>query len=134
MGHVPALFKDLILRLRLTKDASSRIITGASVAHGQRRLEQGYSAAQLVEASRVFQAATFRTLHLCRSELDHDQVLLDVMVIADEVDAQLAEAVGSLTGTKPAQPTAKLHLGILPPNRFEFVGCPQFSVPMRLRA
>jgi hypothetical protein len=40
----------------------------------------------LVEESRAFQVATFTTLHHHQNELDRDQVLLDVIVIADEVD------------------------------------------------
>jgi hypothetical protein len=54
----------------------------------------------LIEESRLFQAATFGTLYLRQSELDHSQVLLDVTVIADEVDAQLMETVRSLVGAK----------------------------------
>src|SRR5258708_2025855 len=53
------------------------------------RRPQGYSAGMLIEESRVFQVATFGALHLHQRELDQNQVLLDVMVIADEVDAQL---------------------------------------------
>ena len=67
---------------------------------------QGYSAPMLIEESRVFQVATFGTLHLHQSELDQDQVLLDIMVIADEVDAQLMETVRSLMGTQLAEATA----------------------------
>jgi hypothetical protein len=36
------------------------------------------------------------TLHQDQDELDQNQVLSDVMVIADEADAQLAEAVHTL--------------------------------------
>jgi hypothetical protein len=50
----------------------------------------------------VFQVATFGTLHLHQSELDQKQVLLDIMVIADEVDAQLMETVSSLMRAKLA--------------------------------
>jgi hypothetical protein len=39
----------------------------------------------LIDESRLFQVATFGELHLHQSELDHNHVLLDVMVIADEV-------------------------------------------------
>jgi hypothetical protein len=58
----------------------------------------------LIEESRVFQVATFSTLHLHQSELTQNQVLSDVMVIADEVDAQLMEAVRSLIGATLIQP------------------------------
>jgi hypothetical protein len=93
-GHLPKLYIDLICRLRLVED-SPPPISIAAAAHGRKRREQGYSASMLVEESRVFQVATFRTLHLYRKELDKNHVLSDVMVIADEVDAQLAQAVCS---------------------------------------
>jgi hypothetical protein len=93
----------LLCGLRLAKD-STRPISTAAGKHGQARREQGYSAAMLVEESRIFQVGTFRTLHLHQSELDQNLLLLDVMVIADEVGAQLSEAVGSLMERKPAQP------------------------------
>jgi hypothetical protein len=104
-GHLPKLYFDLISRLRLAKDAQPPISVAAA-AHGQVRHAQGYSASMLIEESRVFQVATFGTLHLHQSELDQNQVLLDVMVIADEVDAQLMETVRSLMGAKPAEAAA----------------------------
>jgi hypothetical protein len=90
--HLPKLYRDLVCRLRLAKDAHLPASTAAMV-HGQTRRNQGYSPAMLVEESRVFQVVTFQTLHLHRGELDQAQLLLDVMVIADEVDLQLMQAV-----------------------------------------
>jgi hypothetical protein len=104
-GHLPKLYFDLISRLRLAKDAHPPISTAAA-AHGKIRSAQGYSASMLIEESRVFQVATFGTLHLHQSELDQSQVLLDVMVIADEVDAQLMETVRSLMGAQLAEAAA----------------------------
>src|SRR5208282_2989750 len=98
-GHLPTLYYDLISRLRLAKDAH-RPVSAAAAAHGQIRCAQGYSASMVIEESRVFQVATFGTLHLHQSELDQKQVLLDIMVIADEVDAQLMETVSSLMRAK----------------------------------
>jgi hypothetical protein len=98
-GHLPKLYSDLISRLRLPKDADPTISVTAA-AHGQRRREQGYSAAMLIAESRIFQVVTFRTLHLHQSELDQRRLLLDVMVIADEADGQLMGAVRSLTAAK----------------------------------
>jgi hypothetical protein len=95
--HLPRLFEDVICRLRLAKD-SNRPTSVAAAAHGKIRCAQGYSAAMLIEESRVFQVSTFSTLHLHQNELDQGRVLLDVMVIADEVDAQLMETVRSLMG------------------------------------
>jgi len=104
-GHLPKLYCDLISRLRLIKDAHQPVSVSAA-AHGYLRRAQGYSASMLIEESRVFQVATFSTLHVHQSELDQNQVLLDVMVIADEVDAQLMETVRSLMGAKLAETAA----------------------------
>jgi hypothetical protein len=60
----------------------------------------------LIQESRIFQVATFNTLHLHQSELDPNQVLLDAMVIADEVAAQLMETVSSLMEAKVVLPAA----------------------------
>ena len=90
--HLPPLFHDLACRLRLAKGAHLPISNDAAM-HGQARRLQGYSPGMLVDESRLFQVVTFQALHLHQSELDHDQLLLDVMVIADEVDLQLMQAV-----------------------------------------
>jgi hypothetical protein len=50
----------------------------------------------LVEESRLFQVVTFETLHRHRAELDQEQLLSDIVVIADEVDLQLMQAVTQL--------------------------------------
>jgi hypothetical protein len=93
-GHLPKLYSDLISRLRLVEDSYPPISVAAAV-HGRKRRVQGYSAAMLVEESRVFQVATFCTLHLHHNELDKNHLLSDIMVIADEVDAQLTQAIRS---------------------------------------
>lgn len=93
--HLPRLFGDVFCRLRLAKD-SHPPISVAAAAHGKTRRAQGYSAAMLIEESRVLQVSTFSTLHLHQNELDQTQMLLDIIVIADEVDSQLMETVRSL--------------------------------------
>ena len=67
----------------------------------------------LIEESRLLQVATFGTLHLHQNELNQSQVLSDVTVIADEVDAQLMETVRSLMAaanraTPPSEPARSL--------------------------
>jgi hypothetical protein len=98
--HLPRLFHDLVCRLRLAKDAHLPKSTAAT-EHGQRRRDQGYSPAMLVDESRLLQVVTFQTLHRHQGELDREQLLLDIGVIADEVDLQLMQAV-----TQLAQPAA----------------------------
>jgi len=58
----------------------------------------------LVEESRIFQVTTFGgTLQLHQNELDQNQVLLDVVIIADEADRQLTETVrGFMTAQQAA--------------------------------
>jgi hypothetical protein len=102
-AHLPKLYFDLILRL--AKHAAAPISFTAA-AHGKVRYAQGYSVDMLIEESRLFLVATFGALHLHRSELDQGQVRLDVMVIADEVDAQLAESVRTFMEAKVAEAVA----------------------------
>jgi hypothetical protein len=102
--HLPKLYHDLACRLRLSNDAHLPVSTAAT-EHGKTRQRQGYSPAMIIEESRLFQVVTFQTLHLHRDELDQGRLLLDVMVIADEADLQLMQAV-SCWETQPAQPVA----------------------------
>jgi len=100
-GHLPQLFKDLIARLRLDRDAEPPFSIAAA-EHGKARFAQGYSVSMLVEESRIFQVSTFGTLHVHQSKLDQDKVLLDVMVIADEADRQLTQSVSSFMAARAA--------------------------------
>jgi hypothetical protein len=49
----------------------------------------------LVEESRMLQVSIFQTLQHNLQKVDFSLLLLDVMVIADEVDSQLAQAMSS---------------------------------------
>jgi hypothetical protein len=98
-GHLPRLFHDLIYRLRLPRDTEPPISIAAA-EHGKVRFAQGYSAPMLVEESRIFQVTTFRTLQIYHRRLNQNEVLLDVMTIADEADGQLAETVRSFMAAK----------------------------------
>jgi hypothetical protein len=84
---------------------SFRTNRGVPPAIGIAKMADGISGSANfgVETSRLFQIVTFHTLHLHKSELDQNQVLLDIMVIADEVDLQLMHAVNAF-GTKITQP------------------------------
>ena len=91
-AHLPKMYHALTCRLRLAKDIRP-LVSIAATAYGQWRRLQGYSPAMLVEESRLFEVVTFETLHLHRAELDKDQVLSAAVVIADEADFQLGQAV-----------------------------------------
>jgi hypothetical protein len=101
-GHLPRLFADLLCRLRLATGDDSPISVIAPTAHGRARFAQGYSVDMLVEESRIFEVSTFGTLHLHWRELDQNQALLDVMIIADEADRQLTDAVRGFMAAQAA--------------------------------
>jgi hypothetical protein len=91
-GHLPHLLHDVIARLRL--DAGSKApISKAAAEHGDLRRKQGYTVAMTVEESRLLQVTIFSTLHKNARHLEFSLLLPDVVVIADEVDAQLKEQV-----------------------------------------
>jgi CheY-like chemotaxis protein len=93
-GHLPNLIADLVNRLRLPPAAKASLSIAAR-EHGDLRRKQGYTAAMVVEESRILQISIFNTLqnNLCR--VDFSKVLLDVITIADEVDSQLKQAMFS---------------------------------------
>jgi CheY-like chemotaxis protein len=93
-GHLPNLLADLIGRLRLPPPTAA-ICSIAAREHGNLRRSQGYTAAMIVEESRILQMSIFNTLQNNLSRVDFSKVLLDVITIADEVDSQLKQAMAS---------------------------------------
>jgi CheY-like chemotaxis protein len=99
-GHLPNLLSDLIYRLRLPPIARANI-SNAARQHGELRRKQGYTAAMLVEESRILQVSIFKTLQNNLTKVDFSKVLLDVITIADEVDSQLKQAMLSYATPSP---------------------------------
>jgi CheY-like chemotaxis protein len=91
-GHLPSLIADLIYRLRLPQAEKAEISIPAR-QHGDLRRQQGYTAAMVVEESRILQVSIFNTLQNNLDRVDFSKVLRDVITIADEVDSQLKQAV-----------------------------------------
>ena len=91
-GHLPNLLADLIYRLRVPRTGKADISIPAR-QHGALRREQGYTAAMLVEESRILQVSIFKTLQNNLGSVNFSAVLLDVITIADEVDSQLKQAM-----------------------------------------
>ena len=89
-GHLPHLLHDVIARLRLDS-ATKAPISKAAAEHGDLRRRQGYTVAMAVEESRLLQVTIFSTLHKNATNLEFRLLLPDVVMIADEVDAQLKE-------------------------------------------
>ncbi len=97
--HLPALFRDLVSRLRFPLPLGSRALVSASAAeHGLRRRRQGYTAAMMVEESRMLQVSIFQMLQDNLAKADFSTLLVGVMAVADEVDSQLAQAMSSYVG------------------------------------
>jgi DNA-binding response OmpR family regulator len=98
-GHLPRLIEDLISRLNRPPTGppqdSDAICSPAAVLHGELRYAQGYTPEMLVHESRILQVILFGTLKNNMNALDFSLLLPDVMTIADEVDAQLMQTIGS---------------------------------------
>jgi ActR/RegA family two-component response regulator len=101
-GHLIA---DLIFRLRLPPTAKGDP-SAAARQHGNLRRKQGYTAAMVVEESRILQVSIFHTLQNNLARVDFSKVLLDVITIADEVDSQLKQAMLSYTEPRPGSASA----------------------------
>ena len=105
-GHLPALLREVIARLRLDAGTKAPISLAAS-HHGDLRRKQGYSVAMVVEESRLLQVCLFTTLHKHTRRIEYSKLLPDVVTIADEVDAQLKQqmlrymAANAVFGLKP---------------------------------
>jgi CheY-like chemotaxis protein len=96
VGHIPRILIDLVHRLRSFQSLGSKeLVSIAAEEHGRFRRQQGYSAAMLVEESRMLQVSIFETLQKNLACIDFSILLNSVMTIADEVDSQLSQAMDS---------------------------------------
>jgi len=94
--HLPQLFRDLARRLLALQPLGTRELKSeAASSHGFDRRRQGYTAAMMVEESRILQVTIFHTLQKNLGTIDFSVLLLGVMTIADEVDSQLSQAMKS---------------------------------------
>ncbi len=93
-GHLPQVFRDLVARLRAALPFGSQgPLSPFAANHGLTRRRQGYSAAMMVEESRILQVCIFHTLEKNLATIDFGVLLSQVMTIADEVDSQLRQAM-----------------------------------------
>jgi hypothetical protein len=98
-GHLPRLIEDLVSRLNKITTSSIKdtdaVYSAAASLHGELRYKQAYTPEMLVHESRILQVTLFGTLKDNLNALDFSLPLPDVMTIADEVDAQLTQAMSS---------------------------------------
>jgi CheY-like chemotaxis protein len=96
VGHLPKILVDLVSRLRSFRSLGSHeLVSVAAQQHGRLRRQQGYSAAMMIEESRMLQVSIFETLQKNLASIDFSILLNGVMTIADEVDSQLSQAMDS---------------------------------------
>jgi uncharacterized protein YejL (UPF0352 family) len=97
-SHLRQVFRELISRLQSSQAIGREgRVSLAAAKHGLERRRQGYSAAMLVEESRMLEVSIFQTLQNHKASVDFSSVLAGVMVIADEVDSQLSQAIAGYT-------------------------------------
>jgi CheY-like chemotaxis protein len=104
-SHLPEILRNIIARLRGTRELQTAAKpSAAAVAHGLIRFRQGYTAPLIVEESRILQVCIFETIQRSLVNVDFSLVLPDVMLIADEVDAQLKQCIDSFLGARSLAP------------------------------
>lgn len=95
-GHLPQVLRDVVSRLLSSKPIGSKeLVSHAATQHGLARRKQGYTAAMMVEESRLLQVTIFDTLQHNLATIDFSVLLIGVMTIADEIDSQLSQAMDS---------------------------------------
>jgi DNA-binding NarL/FixJ family response regulator len=100
--HLPEALRDILFRLHYPRPlGETSVFSMTALQHGARRRRQGIGAATLVEESRALQAALFQTIDNHLDRVDPAQLPAALMAIADEVNAQLTQA---LTGYENEQP------------------------------
>jgi CheY-like chemotaxis protein len=103
--HLPQIFRDLVRRLRSHRVLGGKEVVSIEAArHGTDRLNQGYSAAMMVQESRILQVCIFNRLQKNLASIDFSVLLIKVMTIADEVDSQLTQAMQSYVAGSLASP------------------------------
>jgi hypothetical protein len=107
-AYLPELFRELVYRLRcpLPVGTSARV-SSCAAAHGLLRRKQGYTAAMLVEESRMLKVSIFHVLDTKANQIDFSVLLPDVMVITDEVNSQLVQAMASYAAEWSGRGTAE---------------------------
>jgi hypothetical protein len=105
--HLPALLRDLAHGLRSRRPIGTTVpISSVAAQQGMRRFSQQYTAAMLVEESRLLQASIFHALQRNLASLDYSVLLFDLMAVADEIDLQLSQAMESFLSDEYQSATA----------------------------
>jgi CheY-like chemotaxis protein len=94
--YLPEMMRNITARLRADRAIEAvENPSPAALAHGQLRCRQGYTAPLMVQESRMLQVCIFETIERNLATVNFSAVLPDIMIIADEVDAQLKQSIDS---------------------------------------
>jgi ActR/RegA family two-component response regulator len=96
-GHLPNLIRELVQRLRMSRNLGTEKASEGAALHGRARHSQGYTIPMIIEESRMLQVSIFHTLQANLNVVDFSRLLIDVMTIADEVDLQLKQTIIGFT-------------------------------------
>jgi CheY-like chemotaxis protein len=99
--YLPAMIGSITARLCAVRAIEAiDCASPTAMAHGEVRYRQGYTAPLIVQESRILQVCIFETIERNLATVDFTAVLRDIMIIADEVDCQLKQAIDSFLTTQ----------------------------------
>lgn len=103
--HLPEAMRDILFRLRYPQTiGASTLFSMSALQHGARRRRQGIGSATLAEEVRALQVAIFRTIEAHRAGIEPTNLPEALMAIADEVNAQLIQALQGFENEEPPEP------------------------------
>ena len=102
--HLPEALRDIVFRLRYSQPIGApSLFSMTALQHGARRRRQGIGAATLGEEARALQVALFQTIQNNLDRIDPAQLPAALMAIADEVNAQLLQALAGYENEQPVE-------------------------------
>lgn len=93
IDHLPGLLKELVRRLEKDDTGTDLDTSRNAATHGRKRREQGYSAAQIVQESRLFYRVIANRLQQNLLDLDISTVIPDLIRISDVLNEMLQESI-----------------------------------------
>jgi DNA-binding response OmpR family regulator len=100
--YLPDAIDEIVYRLRYPQRLGSMtLFSMAALQHGARRRRQGFGAPVLVEEARALQVALFQAVQNNLDLIGVGQLPGTLMVIADEVNAQLLQSLSGYENEKP---------------------------------
>jgi len=101
-AHLPEALTEILYRLRYPQPLGRMtLFSMASLQHGARRRRQGMRSPVLVEEARALQVALFEAIERNVDGIDLGQLPGTLEAIADEVNAQLLQALEGYENEKP---------------------------------